>query len=83
MDIEDVRSFERGGEGAYILTGARKAEFYAHFADKESPPRDTCRVLSAKGGGGKKNGEIRKEGSSRRFRGEMKLYAARPVNGAH
>lgn len=36
-----------------------------------------------KGGGGKKNGEIRKEGSSRRFRGEMKLYAARPVNGAH
>lgn len=48
MDIEDVRSFERGGEGAYILTGARKAEFYAHFADKESPPRDTCRVLSAK-----------------------------------
>lgn len=46
MDIEDVRSFERGG--AYILTGARKAEFYAHFADKEPPPRDTCRVLSAK-----------------------------------
>lgn len=36
-----------------------------------------------KGGRGKKNGEIRKEGSSRRFRGEMKLYAARPVNGAH
>lgn len=50
MDIEDVRSFKRGegGGGAYILTGARKAEFYAHFADKESPPRDTCRVLSAK-----------------------------------
>lgn len=45
MDIEDVRSFERGGGGAYILTGARKAEFYAHLRRQRTSARYLPRLI--------------------------------------